>query len=165
MHLSIYFTIPSFQPYAFLGSFNYLSLDQLPFKDKNKIKSSYLTSNSCLILILQIPILIYTCFLRTARLLVCIEDWGKTPLEGGRPISTQSKVWNCDSKQSISFVGIINMSENNQLYTRYLKAWMQFYSPYFVSFMVLVPPFLNPRIWYPQFLQQQSHTPCTNNLR
>lgn len=34
-----------------------------------------------------------TCFLRTARLLVCMGDCGRTPFEGGSPSNPQANVW------------------------------------------------------------------------
>lgn len=52
-------------------------------------------SNKCKVLRKRISAeLCPTCLLRTARLLVCIGDWGRTPFDGGSPSKPQSRVWN-----------------------------------------------------------------------
>ena len=93
LHLAIDFRVASILPYAFLGAFHHLPSHQLQLMHW----LNYLSNPAQLPTIpSKIPMTFYkpTCLLRTARLLVCMGDCGRTPFEGGNPSNPQSKVCN-----------------------------------------------------------------------
>ena len=91
LHLAIDFRVACLLPYAFLGTLHHLPSHQLQPMDQ----LNYLSNPAQLPTIPRKNAMTFyepTCLLRTARLLECMGDCGRTPFEGGNPINPQSKV-------------------------------------------------------------------------